>query len=70
MSNFDRNAYGQQGFARADGMAIDQGLRAYMLGIYNHMVLGLAITALTVVYTTPVSFGAAKAVHTEVVAPN
>jgi FtsH-binding integral membrane protein len=46
MSNFDRNAYGQQGFARADGMAIDQGLRAYMLGIYNHMVLGLAITAL------------------------
>ena len=31
--------------------------------------LGLAITALTIVYTTPVSFGTAKAVHTEVVAP-
>ncbi len=46
MSNFDRNAYSQYGgVARADGMAIDQGLRAYMLGIYNHMVLGLAITA-------------------------
>jgi len=47
MSNFDRNAYGQYGgVARAPGLAIDQGLRAYMLGIYNHMTLGLAITAL------------------------
>ncbi len=46
MSNFDRNAYSQYGgVARADGKAIDQGLRTYMLGIYNHMVLGLAITA-------------------------
>ena len=45
MSNFDRNAYGQYGGVRpADSMAIDQGLRSYMLGIYNHMVLGLAIT--------------------------
>ncbi len=26
---------------------VDQGLRAFMLGVYNHMILGLAISALT-----------------------
>ena len=52
MSNFDRNAYGRYGgVARADTAAIDQGLRAYMLGIYNHMVLGLAISALVALGT-------------------
>ena len=25
---------------------VDQGLRAFMLGVYNHMVLGLAVSAL------------------------
>jgi FtsH-binding integral membrane protein len=28
------------------GVAIDEGLRAYMLHVYNYMVLGLAITGL------------------------
>ncbi len=48
MSNYDPNAYTQYGagVARADQAALDQGLRSYMLGIYNHMVLGLAITGL------------------------
>jgi FtsH-binding integral membrane protein len=53
MSDFDRNAtlrYGGRA-ARAGAAEIDQGLRAYMLGVYNHMVLGLAITGL-------VAFGA------------
>lgn len=27
-----------------DALAIDQGLRAYMLGVYNYMAIGLAIT--------------------------
>lgn len=48
MSDFDRNAtlrYGGRA-ARAGAAEIDQGLRAYMLGVYNHMVLGLAITGL------------------------
>ncbi len=51
MSNFEPNAYGQYGagVARADQAAIDQGLRSYMLGIYNHMTIGLAITALVAV---------------------
>ena len=48
MSDFDRNAtirYGGRA-ARAGAAEIDQGLRAYMLGVYNNMVLGLAITGL------------------------
>ncbi|MGL4637024.1 MAG: Bax inhibitor-1/YccA family protein [Beijerinckiaceae bacterium] len=51
MSNYDPNAYGQYGagVARVDQAAIDQGLRSYMLGIYNHMVIGLAITALVAI---------------------
>ena len=47
MSDFDRNAtfrYG--GTAARAGAAVDQGLRSYMLGVYNNMVLGLGITGL------------------------
>src|SRR6187397_212920 len=47
MSDFDRNAvagrYGQT-VGREDTALVDQGLRAYMLRVYNYMVLGLAIT--------------------------
>ena len=47
MSDFDRNAaaaqYGRP-LTRAETAVIDEGLRAYMLRIYNYMVLGLAIT--------------------------
>lgn len=49
MSDFDRNASTRwgTGVARAGTAAeIDQGLRSYMLGIYNHMTLGLAISGL------------------------
>ena len=49
MSDFDRNAataqYGRP-LTRAEAAVIDEGLRAYMLRIYNYMVLGLAITGL------------------------
>ncbi len=46
MSDFDRNAAMQYGLplTRAEAAVVDQGLRAYMLRIYNYMVLGLAIT--------------------------
>jgi uncharacterized protein len=40
----NQNAYGT-GFARTAAQ-VDQGLRAFMLGVYNNMVLGLAISAL------------------------
>ena len=34
--------------AEARGVAIDEGLRAYMLGVYNYMALGIAGTAIGV----------------------
>ena len=47
MSDYDRNVatspFGQTA-GRASSVAVDEGLRAYMLRIYNYMVLGLAIT--------------------------
>lgn len=49
MSFFDGNAQAQQGQgygARIDAARYDAGLRSYMLGIYNHMTLALAISAL------------------------
>ena len=49
MSDFDRNAvagrFGKTA-GRDEAAVIDQGLRAYMLQIYNYMALGLAITGL------------------------
>ncbi len=48
MSDFDRNAarWGNSVARAGTAAEIDQGLRAYMLGIYNHMTLGLAISGL------------------------
>ena len=43
MSDFDRNPAVQQGYA-ADRAAIDQGLRAHMIGVYNYMASGVALT--------------------------
>ena len=52
MSDFDRNAnvWGQ-GAAQAGAAEIDQGLRSYMLGVYNYMTVGLAITGLVAMGT-------------------
>src|ERR1041384_6212352 len=46
MQPYEQNqtAYGS-GFARSAAQ-VDQGLRSFMLGVYNNMVLGLAISAL------------------------
>ena len=48
MSNYDRftSARAGAGVARSGTGAIDQGLRAYMLGVYNYMTLGLGVTGL------------------------
>jgi FtsH-binding integral membrane protein len=51
MSTFDRNSSARYGVgsvpsARAEAGVIDQGLRAYMLKVYNYMAVGLAITGL------------------------
>ena len=45
MSDFNRNVTTTQyGTTVGQSVAVDAGLRAYMLRVYNYMVLGLAIT--------------------------
>jgi FtsH-binding integral membrane protein len=54
MSDFDRNAAAAQysrPLTRAEAAVVDEGLRAYMLRIYNYMVVGLAITGLAALGT-------------------
>ena len=49
MAEFDRNIAGMplsSAMSHAEVAAIDAGLRAYMLRIYNYMILGLAITGI------------------------
>lgn len=48
MSDYDRNASARWGgsVGRAGAAEIDQGLRSYMLGVYNYMTLGLGVTGL------------------------
>ena len=47
MQPFQQNqtGFGTSGYARTDAQ-VDQGLRAFMLGVYNNMILGLAVSAL------------------------
>ncbi|PZQ14118.1 MAG: hypothetical protein DI565_11785 [Ancylobacter novellus] len=50
MSDYNPNGFGQTyGRTSAPGMEIDQGLRRYMLSVYNYMSLGLAITGLAAI---------------------
>src|ERR1700722_13127558 len=60
MSDYDRftSARYGAGVARSGTGAIDQGLRAYMLSVYNYMTLGLGVTGL-------VAFAAYKAAVVE-----
>jgi FtsH-binding integral membrane protein len=53
MSDFDRNAAARwgAGVARAGTAEIDRGLRSYMLGVYNYMTVGLAVTGLVALGT-------------------
>jgi len=47
MSDYDRYANSRVGAGLArSGVAVDQGLRAYMIGVYNYMTLGLGVTGL------------------------
>ena len=51
MSNFDRNApvWGAGRAQQTSAVEIDQGLRSFMLGVYNNMTIGLAITGLVAI---------------------
>jgi uncharacterized protein len=69
MSDFDRDAtaapFGTS-IGRAEAAAIDAGLRAYMLNVYNYMMLGLAITGLAAlgIYMLSVTGDAGSAART------
>ena len=60
MSDYDRNAGVQWGTSvgQAGAQQIDQGLRAYMLGVYNYMTLGLAVTGLVALATNMLAVSA------------
>jgi FtsH-binding integral membrane protein len=44
MSDFDRNIAARRGFGAERAAAVDAGLRAYMLRVYNYMAAGVALT--------------------------
>jgi FtsH-binding integral membrane protein len=44
MSDFDRNIAARRGIGTRQAAAIDAGLRAYMIRIYNYMAAGVALT--------------------------
>src|SRR3954471_9245785 len=46
MQQFNQNPSAWGGTVARTAAQVDQGLRAFMLGVYNNMVLGLAISAL------------------------
>ncbi len=47
MSDYNTNPAARYGSTAARaGVAVDEGLRAYMLGVYNYMAIGLAVTGL------------------------
>ena len=50
MSDFDRN-YAARGIGAAQSAAIDVGLRAYMLRVYNYMAAGVALTGVVAWFT-------------------
>ena len=55
--------FNQRSFTKtADKTAIDQGLRAYMLKVYNYMTIGLLITGLVAYF-----FGKASIVTNAVI---
>jgi uncharacterized protein len=60
MSDFDRNyAAAQRGIATDRAVAIDQGLRAYMIAVYNYMAIGVALTGVAAWLTFQLAGGSA-----------
>ena len=51
MSDFDRNVATARTGYRTDQVAIDAGLRAYMIRVYNYMAAGVALTGLVAWFT-------------------
>ena len=45
-----QNRWGAQTASRVDTVSIDEGLRSYMLRVYNYMGLGVAFTAIVTLF--------------------
>jgi hypothetical protein len=51
MSDFDRNLAARRGFGADRAIAVDAGLRAYMLRVYNYMASAVALTGVVAWFT-------------------
>lgn len=51
MSDFDRNIAARRGFGADQAVAVDAGLRAYMVRVYNYMAVGVALTGVVAWFT-------------------
>ena len=51
------NRYAQSPTAARAGVAVDEGLRAYMLGVYNYMAAGVALTGVAAYLTNQLAGG-------------
>jgi hypothetical protein len=51
MAQFD-NRYAVSGTATRTGAAVDEGLRSYMLGVYNYMAAGVALTGIVAYFVS------------------
>lgn len=56
MSTFDRNQTARYAATRAEAGVYDEGLRTYMLSVYNYMALGLGITGLAAIGAFKLAF--------------
>ncbi len=57
MAQFDPR-YATSGYPARTGAALDEGLRSYMLGVYNYMAAGVALTGVTAYLTSMMAVGA------------
>jgi FtsH-binding integral membrane protein len=55
MSDFDRNIATARGYGADRAVAVDAGLRAYMLSVYNYMALAVAVTGIAAYFTFTMS---------------
>ncbi len=62
MSDFDRNIAAARTGYRTDHVAIDAGLRAYMIRVYNYMASGVALTGLVAWFAYQAAGGSAIAI--------
>jgi uncharacterized protein len=62
MSDFDRNIAAARPGYRTDQVAIDAGLRAYMIRVYNYMTAGVALTGLVAWFAYQAAGGSSIAI--------